>query len=249
MNEIHPQDKRQDPKGEWLELGDGLRAYYARPDGSGPFPAILIYIEAFGLNEHFKRLTERFAGAGFVAVTPDLYDGAIYEYANLPGAVAHLKTLRDETVLAQTERTLDAISRRPEVAGRAIGVTGFCMGGRYAFLASAALPSRFKAAVAYYGGGIAPLQDRFGRPTLLDRVGQIEAPLLLWYGAEDQFIRPDEHGRLAEALGQAGKQYTLTVFAKVTHGFFCDDRGSYDRGAAERSWRATTAFFHEYLNP
>lgn len=73
--------------GEWITLADGSRAYYAHPGGAGPSPSVVIYIEAFGLNDHFRRLTERFAEAGFAAVTPDLYDGAIYAYGDLPGAI------------------------------------------------------------------------------------------------------------------------------------------------------------------
>jgi carboxymethylenebutenolidase len=234
--------------GEWVELGDGVRGYYAKPEGSGPFPCVVIYIEAYGLNAHFKRLTERFADAGFCAVTPDLYDGAVYEYSDLPNALAHLKRLDDDTVMARTERALDFLASQMETDYTSVGVVGFCMGGRYAFLANAALASRFKAASAFYGGGIGPVEDRFGRKTLLERVGEMQGPIQLWYGAEDQFIPPEEHGRIAEALSRAGKQYTLTVFAGATHGFFCEDRASYDKQSARRAWRTTTAFFHEYLD-
>ncbi|WNG37238.1 dienelactone hydrolase family protein [Archangium violaceum] len=234
-------------RGEWVELGDGLRGYYARPEGAGQFPSVVIYIEAFGLNEHFKRLTERFADAGFATITPDLYDGAVYAYDDLPNALAHLKRMDDNTVLARTEKALDFLAAREEADWTSVAVIGFCMGGRYAFLANAALASRFKAAAAFYGGGIGPVEDAFGRKTLLDRVGDMQAPIQLWYGTEDPFIRPDEHGRIAEALSRAGKQYTLSVFPGATHGFFCEDRESYDKDAARKSWRATTAFFHEYL--
>jgi carboxymethylenebutenolidase len=232
---------------EWVTFSDGRRGYFARPGGTGPFPAILVYIEAYGLNGHFRALTERLAAEGFAALTPDLFDGATYDYADLPGAIAHLKRLGDDTVVQATERALAWLAERPEVDAGAVAVTGFCLGGRLAFLASAALPARFRAAAAFYGGGIGPLADAFGRPTLLERVPAIEAPLLLWYGGDDAFIRPDEHGRLAEALSRAGKQFTMTVFPGVTHGFFCDERPSYDARAAERSWRATLAFFREHL--
>lgn len=235
-------------QGRWVELADGLRGYYAQPDGKGPFPAVVIYIEAYGLNAHFKRLTERFAAAGFAAITPDTYGGAVYEYSDLPSAVGHMKQLADDSVLSQTRAALDYLAGRAETRGSAVGVVGFCMGGRHAFLASAALAGRFKAAVCFYGGGIAPANDFLGRKSLLDQVGEIKEPLLLFYGAEDQFIRPDEHGRIAEALSRAGKQYTLTVFPKVTHGFFCEDRGNYSPDAAQRAWNSTTAFFREYLS-
>jgi carboxymethylenebutenolidase len=236
-----------DPAG-WVDLGGGLRGYYARPDGEGPFPSVLIYVEAFGLNAHFERLTERFAGAGFAAVTPDLHDGATYDYGDLRAAIEHMKGMDDDGVLARTERALDFLAGRAEADGSAVAVTGFCMGGRLAFLANAALPSRFRAAAAFYGGGIGPVEAFFGRRSLLDRVGEMQAPIQLWYGAEDQFIRPEEHGRIAEALSRAGRQYTMTVFPRVTHGFFCEDRASYDADAARRSWRATTEFFREYLS-
>ncbi len=233
--------------GEWVDLADGLRGYYARPEGSGPHPSVLLYIEAYGLNDHFKRLTERFADAGFATVTPDLYHGTTYAYSDLPNAIGHLKRLDDDTVLAQTEKTLDFLAGRMEADFSTVAVVGFCMGGRYAFLANAALPSRFKAAAAFYGGGIAPVEDPLGRKSLLERVGDMQAPIHLWYGAEDQLIRPEEHGRIAEALSRAGKAYSLTVFPGVTHGFFCEDRESYDKDAAQRSWRALKAFFREYL--
>ncbi len=234
-------------KGNWVDLGGGLRGYYARPEGAGPFPAVLIFIEAFGLNAHFQRLTERFADAGFAAITPDLYDGATYEYTDLPGAIGHMRRLDDDVALAKAEQALDFLAGRAEHRRGAVAVVGFCMGGRLSFLANAALAPRFKAAAAFYGGGIGPVESFFGRKTLLDRAAEMQAPLQLWYGAEDQFIRPEEHGRIAEALSRARKHYTLTVLPGVTHGFFCEDRGSYHPESAQRAWRATTAFFHEFL--
>lgn len=247
MHQDTTQQATHKARGEWIEIDKGLRGYYARPDGEGPFPAVLVYIEAYGLNDHFKRVTERFADAGFATLTLDLYDGAVYAYADVAKAIAHMKGMDDDTVLAQSAKALDFLKTRPEVMADSVGVVGFCMGGRYTFLANAALASRIKAAAAYYGGGIAPAEGFFGRKTLLDRVPEMQAPMLLWYGGDDQFIRPDEHARIAEAMGKAGKQYTLTVFPRVTHGFFCEDRGSYNQDAAQKSFRATTAFFREYL--
>ncbi len=234
-------------KGEWVDLGNGLRGYYAAPDGAGPFPSVVIYIEAFGVNNHFQKLTERFADSGFAAITPDIYDNATYEYTDMENAIGHLKRMDDDVVMAQTEQALDFLTARPEADDGKVAVTGFCMGGRYAFLANAALASRFKAAAGFYGGGIGPVKDGAGRKTLLDRIGEMQAPIQLWYGSEDGSIAPDEHGRIAEAMSTAGKQFTMTVFPGVGHGFFCEDRASYDKQATDRSWRDTIAFFNEYL--
>ena len=110
---------------EWVVLGDGTRAYYGRPDGDGPYPAVLIYIEAFGVNDHFEHLTQRFADAGFAAITPDIYDNKIYEYSDLDGAIGHLKAMDDEKVIAQSAESLDFMEGSNEVKRRANFVNGF----------------------------------------------------------------------------------------------------------------------------
>lgn len=233
--------------GEWVTLGDGSRAYHARPDGAGPFPSVVIFIEAYGLNDHFQRVTERFADAGFAAITPDLYDGAVYAYADLPAAIGHMQRLTNETALARTEQALAFLERQPQARTDAVGAIGFCMGGYMTVLAGVALPARFRALASFYGGGVGATEPFFGRAPLLDRAGDLQAPLQLWYGGQDRFIRPDEHARIAEALGKAGKDYTLTVFAAATHGFFCEDRASYHAESAERAWRSVLAFFGDRL--
>lgn len=233
--------------GDWITLDDGSRAYYARPSGAGPFPAVVIYIEAFGLNDHFRRVTERFADAGFAAVTPDVYDGSTYAYTDLAGAVDHMKRLNDATVLARTEQALAFLGQKAEARADAVGAIGFCLGGYLAFHAGVALPERFRAIASFYGGGIGMTEPFFGRASLLDRVTSLKAPIQLWYGGQDQIIRPDEHGRIAEALSAAGKDYTMTVFGAATHGFFCEDRESYHAEAAARAWPSVLTFFRDRL--
>jgi carboxymethylenebutenolidase len=237
----------QPMSGRWVAIADGLCGYYAHPDGDGPFPAVVLYMEAFGLNKHVKRVADRFAAAGFAAVAPDIYHGAVYEYGDLPNALAHMKSLDDARVIAQSEKTLGFLARRTEVDPAAVAVVGFAMGGRFAFLASAELRDHVAATVVFYGNGIGPVADPFGRETLLDRAIDMKAPMLLWYGADDPMIGADEHGRVASALSRARTQYTLNVFPGVTHGFFCDERVSFDPVAAGRAWRGTTAFLREYL--
>lgn len=234
--------------GEAVDLGGGLNGFYARPAGDGPFPGVVIFIEAFGLNDHFKRLAGRFADAGYCAVVPDLYHGDVYSYDDLSNAVAKLKGLNDDTVMQEAGRALDFLDGRREARKGAAGCVGFCMGGRFAFLANAAQASRLQGgAVSFYGGGIGPEKDMVGRKPLLDRAGDMRAPILLLYGAKDASIAPDEHGRVANALSSANKDYTMTVFAGAGHGFFCEDRQSYAQGAAERSWQMTLDFFSRNL--
>jgi len=224
---------------QWLDLNPSLRAWYAHPTGPGPHPAVLVFIEAFGVNEHFRELAERLAGAGYCAIVPDIYHGKVYPYTDFDGAIGQLRTLKDDTVMAEAQTTVASVLQRPEVRGPKVGVLGFCMGGRYAFLANAVLGERVAATVAFYGGGIAPDKDPAGRPPLLDHVGRMHAPLLLLYGAEDSSITPEEHGRIATALSAAKKRYTMSVFPGAPHGFFSDRRDSYRAEAAAEAWEMT----------
>ncbi len=232
---------------EWVDVGGGLRAYYGAPEGSGPHPCVVVFIEAFGVNDHFKKLTKRLAEDGFATITPDIYDGEIYAYDDLDGAIGKLKALDDDNVMGQTERCLDWLSSRTEADTSRAGVTGFCMGGRYTFLANAQLASRFKGAASFYGGGIGPVEDFVGRKVLLDRISEMHAPILLWYGSEDQSIQPDELGRIATAMAEGKREYRMTCFPNVGHGFFCEDRASYDEYAAKISYRQTVEFFRDQL--
>jgi carboxymethylenebutenolidase len=233
--------------GDMVDLGGGLQGYYARPEGAGPAPGIVVFIEAFGLNDHFKRLAGRLADAGYAAIVPDLYHGDVYSYGDLNGAIGKLKTLNDDQVMEETGRALDFLSNRQEIQKSGFGCVGFCMGGRFAFLANAAQAVRMKAAVSFYGGGIGPEKDMVGRKPLLDRAGEMRAPILLFYGTEDQSIAPDEHGRVTQALSTAHKEYEMIVFAGAGHGFFCEDRQSFDERSAEESWRMMLDFYERTL--
>ncbi|MBU2759137.1 dienelactone hydrolase family protein [Acidithiobacillus sulfurivorans] len=238
MSEIHS---------EWLQLENGPRAWYARPGIDGPYPGVVIFIEAFGINSHFQEVAERFAKAGYCAIVPDLYHGKTYEYADFENAIGHLKTLKDDLAMQEAGLAIAELQKRPEVMKHAIGAVGFCMGGRFAFMANAVHADKLSASVAFYGGGIAPDKDPAGRQPLLHLVDQMRAPLLLLYGAEDHSITPEEHGRIAAALSTAKKRYTLTLFPGAPHGFFADPRDSYRPEAAAEGWRLTLDHFSQHL--
>ena len=99
---------------EWVDVGSGLKAYYGKPAGAGPHPCLVVYIEAFGVNEHFKKLTQRLADEGFATITPDIYGGDTYSYEDLGNAIGKLKTMNDDVVMKQTEQCLDWLSHQSE---------------------------------------------------------------------------------------------------------------------------------------
>jgi carboxymethylenebutenolidase len=236
----------QAPSGQTVTLSSDLSGYYVRPTSEGTFPAIVVLMEAFGLNDYVKSICDRLAQAGYAALAPDFYHGDTFAYTDVQNAVARLKTLNDDTVMAEFAKGLDFLAQRQEVAQK-VGTIGFCMGGRFAFLANSAHANALKAAVCFYGGGIAANPDPLGRAALLDRVEAIQASTLLMYGADDASIAADEHERIALALSTHKKRYTLSVFPNAKHGFFSDRRDNYNPAAAQEAWEMTLAFFKQNL--
>jgi carboxymethylenebutenolidase len=227
-----------------LSAGDGtaLRAYVARPAGK-PRAGLLVFQEAFGVNAHIRDLTERFAREGYLAIAPDLFHrtapGFESGYTDMGPAFAQLRALTD----AGLEADIRAAHGWLKSSGESqICATGYCMGGRTACLAALTVP--LACSVSYYGGGIAPSQFGAG---LLDRLKDLSAPMLFFWGGLDQHIPPESVQAVTSAVKAAGKLYTNVEFSFADHGFFCDQRSSYNAMAAAQAWPLTLAFLETHL--
>src|SRR5438876_12010484 len=168
-------------------------ACLARPTGAGPAPAVLVIMEAFGLNAHIEDVARRIAAEGYVALAPDLYwrggKGRAVRYDQLPEAIALMQSLRDDEVVADVGGAIAYLERQPFVRADRIGITGFCMGGRVTFLAACELPDKIKAAAPFYGGGLPA-----------EKTAQLKCPVLAFFGEKDAYIPLDSVEQLqAEA--------------------------------------------------
>lgn len=228
------------PAGPTVALAADNHAYYAGANNDGA-PGIVVIQEAFGVNAFVKATCDRFATRGLNAIAPDYYHGRTFDYADRDNAIAAVNDIDDDLAMKETAAGVDALIARG-ARRDAIAVVGFCMGGRLAFLANATLGTRLAATVSFYGGGIAPPEPKGKRKPLLDRVGDITAPALLIYGAKDASIGPEEHARLARALTEANKRYTIAVFPEAPHAFATFDRESYREQAAAQAWRTAEDF-------
>jgi carboxymethylenebutenolidase len=235
------------PQGKTVHLDIGLSGYYVKPKGSGLFPPIIVMMEAFGLNNYIKSVCDRLVSSGYAVLAPDFYHGALFPYTDLKGAVAKLKTIQDSVVMAEFGKGMEFLSGQSDLKKEGVGVLGFCMGGRFAFLANAVHANKVKATIAFYGGGIAAMPDPLGRASLLNQINKMNAPIMLMYGAEDQSITAAEHQRISLALSQAKKRYSLNVFPNSRHGFFSDRRDSYNADASAEAWAMSLNFFDHYL--
>ena len=236
--------------GKNIQIAKDLPGYYVTPAGTGKFPAVIVLMEAFGLNNWCKSICNRLAQSGFAAIAPDFYRGTTYKYTDVAGAIGKLKSLNDDAIMSDVGKSIDFLAGKSEINANGIGVIGFCMGGRYAFLTNAVYPTKIKAAISFYGGGIdATAGNPLGQKSILDRSPTMQSPIMLMYGSEDQLIAADEHGRVAAALSKAKKRYILNLFPKAGHGFMSDRRENYAREAAAEAWMMTTGFFSHNLKP
>jgi carboxymethylenebutenolidase len=221
-----------------VEAADGARmgAYVARPQGGGRRPGLIVIQEAFGVNAHIRDVADRFAREGFVAIAPELYHrtapGFEGAYDDFAAAEPHYRAVTPETLTADLTAAHAWLIERGGAAEGNVAAIGFCLGGRAAFLAAALLP--LKAAVSFYGGGIAP--------ALLDRAPKIAAPLLLVWGGKDGHIPPEQIAAVTGALRAAGKPFVNAEFSEAGHGFFCDARPSFHAPSAAAAWALALQF-------
>ncbi|MGD9895487.1 MAG: dienelactone hydrolase family protein [Candidatus Methylacidiphilaceae bacterium] len=234
---------KREVRSSWvdLEAADGSRfsGFLARPVVPGSYPGILVFMEAFGVNRHIRNVTERIAEQGYLALAPDLYHRSASRwegsYEDFSQASTHLQQVTLDHLAADIQggyRWLGASG-----AGQSIGAIGFCFGGKVAFLGSTVVPLR--AACSFYGAGIAP--------GLLGRVKDVAAPLLFFWGGRDSHIPSEQTRAIADALRAAGKKSIEVSFSEAGHGFFCEERGSYEPEAAGMSWLLVQDFFAHHL--
>ena len=229
-----------------LNTPDGkMEAYEAKPKEGGSYPGIIVLMEAFGLNDHIKKVTERIAQEGYVAIAPDLYhreSERLVPYSDLQKAVGIMNRLQDSKIMDDVGAAIAHLKSQPNVKAGSIGVTGFCMGGRFTYLAAAHHSKDIKAAVPFYPGGV-PM----GNPSPLSRTGEIKCPIYLFFGGKDPLI-PQEHvDKITAELTAKKVNFQLKLYPEATHGFFCDERPSYHPDSAKDAWEKFKSFFAQHL--
>jgi carboxymethylenebutenolidase len=227
-----------------IPVGDGpLPAYRAQPQGAGPFPIVVVIEEIFGVHEYIKDVCRRLAKLGYLAVAPELYAriGDPSKYAT-PQEIFQNIILKapDETMLSDLSAAASwAAANGGDI--RRLGVTGFCRGGRDAWL-FAEHDKRLKAAVAWYGpvkGPVSEIQPH----TPTDDASALSCPLLGLYGGNDPSIHPADVHAAAQIATDAGHTVQIKIFPDAGHGFHADYRDTYNRAAAEQGWQDMLAWF------
>ncbi len=231
-----------------IPVSDGQQpGYRAKPASGSGFPVVLVVQEIFGVHEHIKDVTRRFAKAGYYAIAPELYarQGDVSKMTDFRQIFSEVVSkVPDKQVMGD----LDASVAFAKASGKAntdrLGVTGFCWGGRQTWLYAAHNPN-LKAAVAWYG----PLSGNKSELTPahpLDLVKDLKAPVLGLYGGADQGIPVAQVDQLRDAAKAAGKPVELVVYPNAPHGFHADFRPSYTPDAAKDGWNRLQAWFKQH---
>ena len=229
-----------------LNTSDGkMEAYVAQPKDGGTYPGIVVIQEAFGVNSHIKKVSERIAAEGYVAIAPDIFHREaerIIPYSEMPKAIATMQRVVDSKAMEDVGAAIAHLKSQSNVKSGSIGVIGFCMGGRLTYLAAAHHNKDVKCAVAFYGGGIT-----MGNPSPLSRTGEIKCPMYLFFGAKDPLIPLDQVNQIKAELTAKKVPFQMEIYPEPGHGFFCDDRGGYHEASAKDAWEKTKAFFAQHL--
>jgi carboxymethylenebutenolidase len=226
-----------------------IDAYLAQPSELGVYPAVIVFQEIFGVNHHIRDVTERIAREGYVAIAPALYQRFApgFEMGYTPESIeigrAYKMQTKAEELISDTQSTINYLQSLPTVNGTAIGTIGFCFGGHVAYLA-ATLPD-IKATASFYGAGIATITPGGGAPTL-SRTADIKGSIYAFFGDQDASIPAAEVEEIGAAL--SAHQIPHQIFCyPADHGFFCDQRSSYQPQAAADAWQNALNLFQSKL--
>lgn len=227
--------------------GQNMPAFHARPkDTDGPLPVVIVVQEIFGVHEHIRDVCRRLASEGYLAIAPELYfrQGDPNDFADIPTLFSGLvMKVPDAQVLADLDHVASWASRNGGDAGRLL-ITGFCWGGRIAWLYAAHNP-QLKAAVAWYGKLVGDKSLNSPKHPV-DVATDLIAPVLGLYGGQDTGITLESVETMRQALRAANAKADIIVYPDAGHAFNADYRPSYHEESAKDGWQRMLAWFALY---
>jgi carboxymethylenebutenolidase len=231
------------------------RAYTFQPEGKGPWPAVIFFMDAPAIRPALFQMSQRLADHGYFVLLPDMFWRAgPYEPINMAEAFKDEEARRAifGKFMASTDPVrstrdtgafLDWLAKQPDVKGDKVGVTGYCMGGGLSLRAAGEYPDRVIASAGFHGGRLAT--DAPDSPHLL--APMIKAKVYVGGADEDAGFPPEQADRLRDALTAAGVENTVEIYAGAKHGYAPPDMPVYNEAASERHWREMFKLFDETL--
>ena len=224
------------PKDVTYKSGDEtVKAVVYEPEGKGPFPALIVIHEWWGLNDWVKEQASKLADQGYVTLAVDLYRDKV---AKTPEE-AHeiMRGVPEDRAKRDLGAAFDYLQSQSNVKKNKIGAIGWCMGGGYALDVALQEPTLAADVINY--GHLA---------TDPEALKKINAPILGLFGAQDMGITPDDVHKFGELMDKLGKKIDVTIYPDAGHAFENpNNKGGYRAADAQDAWDKTVAFLEENL--
>ncbi len=218
-------------------------AYVFTPAGTGPWPAVLVFMDGVGIRPAMLAVGERLAKSGYYVLLPDLFYRA-GPYAPMDPKVVFtdpeqrkvlmgkfFSTIGPEPTMADTGTFLDFLAAQPQVTKGKVGTTGYCLGGMMSLIAAGTFPDRIAATASYHGGRLAT--DAPDSPHLL--APKITSKVYVAGAIEDASFPDEMKAKLHAALTAAKVDFTIETY-QAKHGWVLQDTPVWDQAAEERHW-------------
>jgi carboxymethylenebutenolidase len=245
-----------------IPTADGaMDVFVVHPEEGGPFPAVVVLMDIWGLREELFDVARKIAVAGYHCTVPNFWyrRGKVrYEFRDekgrmrslnvIPQAVqdemlANMNLVNDTMAMNDIESVLKFLDGEPARRGPK-GTIGYCLGGRLSLAAAAAFPDQFRASASMHGTAMA--SDAPDSPHR--SIGRMRGEVYCGFGERDRFTPPP----VVETLGRLMKEnsavrYRGIVHAGADHGYALPDRDVFDKAAANRDWENIFAMFRRQL--
>ena len=233
-----------------------IDAYLAQPLKKGSFGIVIVFQEIFGVNENIRDITELIAKQGYIAIAPAMYQRIApgfefgfseqdigYSREAYKLGLQYYQQVKYWEIFSDIQATITYLKTLPNVKTDSIGCIGFCFGGHIAYMA-ATLPD-IKATASFYGGGITASSYGEETPTL-NLTKEIKGTIYTFFGTKDLLVSQEENQKIEAELQK--HQINHRVFRyDADHGFFCDQRASYNAAAAADAWEDVVELFENHL--
>ncbi|HEY4364390.1 MAG TPA: dienelactone hydrolase family protein [Bryobacteraceae bacterium] len=228
-----------------IPVKDGvIPGYRACPAKGRSFPIVLVVQEIFGVHEHIKDLCRRLAHAGYCAVAPELFsrEGDVSKMTDVQQIVnTVVSKVPDADVMSDLDSTANWAAKVSHGDVSRLAITGFCWGGRIAWLYAAHNP-KLRAAAAWYGR-LEGDHNAMTPKNPLDYAGGLKAPVIGFYGGKDTGIPQESLEKMKTSLSVVKDPSQINVYPNAEHGFNADYRPSYNKEAATDAWQKMLDWF------
>ncbi len=240
-----------------IQTADGtMDTFICHPEEGGPFPAVILYMDAPGIREDLRDMARRIGTVGYFVVLPNLYyrRGREGDYGFDLSRIRSddserekmfdvMRTLTNARVVADTRPILDLLRSENQAAAGPVGCVGYCMSGQFVISVAAAYTDVFAAIASYYGVGI--ITDAEDSPHLM--AGKITGEVYLAFASDDPHVPKSVPDALPEIMSAAGMEHRIEIYPDTEHGFAFPQRPAYNKAAAERHWERMFALFDRRL--